>query len=52
MIRECLENKGAGLVVFGHCYWNKPLISIGNNQVLNVNNKLFLFEEILIYKKM
>jgi len=45
MIRECLENKGAGLVVFGHCYWNNPLINIGSNQVLNVNNKLFLLEE-------
>jgi len=46
MIRECLENKGAGLVVFGHCHWNKSLINIGNNQVLNVNNKLFLLEEV------
>jgi len=46
MIRVCLENKGAGLVVFGHCYWNKPLINIGSNQVLSVNNKLFLLEEV------
>ncbi len=52
MIRECLENKGAGLVVFGHCYWNKPLINIGNNQVLNVNNKLFLLEEARVSKKL
>jgi len=34
MIRECLENKGAGLVVFGHCYWSNALISIGNNQLI------------------
>ena len=52
MIREFLENKGAGLVVFGHCHWNKSLISIGNNQLLNVNNKLFLLEEVKTSKKL
>jgi len=52
MIRECLGNKGARLVVFGHFYWDKPLINIGNNQVLNMNNKLFLLEEVRISKEL
>lgn len=44
-IREHLENNGSSLVIFGHCHWTEPLINIGNNQVLNVDNQLYLFTE-------
>ncbi len=37
-----LESKGDGIVVFGHCHWTKPFITIGKNQVLNVDNRLYL----------
>jgi len=52
MIRRCLENNGTGLVISGHCYWSKSLINIGNHQILNVNNKLFLLEEVRVSKKL
>ena len=45
MIREQLQTSGSGLVIFGHCYWEIPLITIGNNQVLNVDSKVYIFEE-------
>jgi len=45
MIRACLEKNGSGLVVFGHKHWDRPLINIGNHQVLNVDKRLYLLEE-------
>lgn len=44
MVRHQLENTNTGLVIFGHCYWDIPLITIGTNQVLNVDSKVFIFE--------
>jgi Icc-related predicted phosphoesterase len=45
MVRTQLENTSTGLAVFGHCYWDIPLITIGTNQVLNVDSKVFIFEK-------
>lgn len=45
MVKTQLENTNTGLVVFGHCYWHIPQISIGSNQVLNVDSKVFIFEK-------
>ena len=45
MVRSQLENTNTGLVIFGHCYWDIPQISIGANQVLNVDSKVFIFEK-------
>ncbi|WP_219339991.1 metallophosphoesterase family protein [Spartinivicinus marinus] len=44
-IREHLENNGSSIIIFGHYHWNKPLIEIGNNQVLNVDNQVYIFTE-------
>jgi Icc protein len=45
LITQHLENNGDCIVVFGHCHWNKPLVTIGKNQVLNVDNKLYVVSE-------
>ncbi len=45
LIREYLEDKGSSIVIFGHCHWSKAFIEIGNNQALNVDNRLYLFCE-------
>ena len=45
LTRSYLEKKGRALVVFGHCHWSVPLIEIGNNQVLNVDNRLYVLSE-------
>ena len=37
-----LKSNGSGIVVFGHCHWRKPFIEIGKNQVLNVDNRLYV----------
>ncbi|MBK8900647.1 MAG: metallophosphoesterase [Anaerolineaceae bacterium] len=42
-IRKFLERAGAGLTLFGHCFWKRPLATIGKNQVLNVDGRVFLF---------
>jgi len=42
LITHHLESKGNGIVAFGHCHWEEPLISIGENQVLNVDNRLYI----------
>jgi Icc protein len=45
-IREYLTKNGCGIVLFGHCHWdNIPYIKIGDNQILNVDNRLYLFTE-------
>jgi len=44
-IREHLEKEGEGIVIFGHCHWKNPFIEIGKNQLLNVDNRLYLFTE-------
>lgn len=45
LVRDYLKTEGAGLVISGNCFWDQPLVTIGENQVLNVDNKLFLFTE-------
>jgi len=42
LITQHLETRGNCIVVFGHCYWSNALVAIGKNQVLNVNNKLYV----------
>jgi len=42
LIRDFLEHQGSALVIFGHCHWSTPLIDIGANQVLNVDQRLFV----------
>lgn len=44
-IREHLEKKGASIVIFGHCHWAKPMVELGKNQVLNVDNRLYVFSK-------
>ncbi len=44
-IREYFEKNGEGIVLFGHCHWDIPFLEIGDNQVLNVDNRLYLFSE-------
>jgi Icc protein len=44
-IREHFEKNGKGIVIFGHCHWDVPYIEIGDNQVVNVDNRLYLFSE-------
>lgn len=46
-IREYFEKNGEGIILFGHCHWDIPFLEkgIGNNQVLNVDNRLYLFTE-------
>ncbi|MGK0234508.1 MAG: Icc protein [Psychroserpens sp.] len=44
-IREHFEKSGDGIIIFGHCHWDVPFIEIGSNQVLNVDNRLYLFTE-------
>jgi len=45
LIRKILERRGKSIVIAGHHYWESPLTTIGQNQVLNVNSRLFLFED-------
>ncbi len=45
LIRQCLEKRGSGLIIFGHCNWSIPLVDIGNNQILNVDNRVYLLKE-------
>ena len=45
IIREHIESNQNLLVAFGHCYWEKPFISIGSNQVLNADSKLYVITE-------
>ncbi len=42
-IRRFLKHNGSSLTLFGHCFWQKPLATIGKNQMLNVDSKVFLF---------
>jgi Icc-related predicted phosphoesterase len=44
-IHQHFEKNGDGLVIFGHCHWDVPYIEIGDNQVLNVDNRLYLFTQ-------
>lgn len=44
-VKKVLEMQGEGLVISGRCFWPEPLVTIGKNQVLNVDRKLFLFTE-------
>ena len=44
-IREHFEKNGDGIVIFGHCHWDLPFLEIGDNQMLNVDNRLYLFSE-------
>lgn len=44
-IREHLERKGSSIVIFGHCHWSVPFVEIGGNQVLNVDNRLYVFSK-------
>lgn len=41
-ITDMLEKSGHSILAFGHCHWDKPFIEIGNNQVLNVDNRLYV----------
>lgn len=45
LIRDELERKGNHLVVCGHCAWQKPLLDIGGNQILNVDGKVCILIE-------
>ena len=36
------SSKGSCLVAFGHCHWSQPFIELGENQILNVDNRLYL----------
>ena len=42
LVREALENKGSGMVIFGHCPWQDPYAEIGDHQVLNVDGRVML----------
>jgi Icc protein len=42
-IRDHFEKNGEGIVIFGHCHWDIPFLEIGNNQMLNVDNRLYIF---------
>ena len=44
-IREHLETKGESIVLFGHCHWKTPYITLGENQLLNIDCRLYLFEK-------
>lgn len=44
-IRKHLEDNGSSLVIFGHRHWKKPFNQIGNNQILNVDKRLYLVTE-------
>lgn len=35
-------SKGDAIIAFGHCHWTIPFIELGKNQVLNVDNRLYL----------
>ena len=43
LIREWLERNNIGIVIFGHRFWSNPFVAIGNNQVLNVGCRVFVF---------
>jgi len=43
LVREALEHKGSGIVIFGHCQWEDPYVEIGEHQVLNVDGRVMLF---------
>ena len=41
-ITEHLKTNASSIIAFGHCHWNKPFLEIGKNQVLNVDNRLYV----------
>ncbi|WP_444930780.1 metallophosphoesterase [Microbulbifer sp. SSSA002] len=45
LVRDYLESQGSSLVLFGHCHWEIPYIDIGKHQVLNVDNRLYVFTD-------
>jgi Icc-related predicted phosphoesterase len=44
-IREHLCKNGSSIVFFGHCHWDEPCIEMGNNQLLNVDNRIYIISE-------
>jgi len=46
MIREFFAKRNAGIVFFGHTYWQQPLMRLGKNDVLNVDSRLYLVEAV------
>ena len=43
LIREYFENKKSDIIICGHCYWERPLVTMGETQFLNVDSKVFVF---------
>ncbi|WP_162933122.1 metallophosphoesterase [Roseovarius sp. EL26] len=41
-ITSHLKSYGSGVVAFGHCHWEIPMIEIGKNQALNIDNRLYV----------
>jgi len=41
-ITKHLRSNGSGIVVFGHHHWSNPFTEIGKNQLLNVDNRLYV----------
>jgi len=41
-ITKHLKTTGNAIVAFGHCHWADPFLEIGKNQVLNVDNRLYV----------
>jgi len=42
-IYDFLASNGNALVIFGHCHWRIPIVEIGNNTLLNVDNRVYVF---------
>ena len=42
---DLLSKMGSSLIVSGHCYWENSLTTIGKNQVLNTDSKVYVIRE-------
>ena len=51
VIREHFEKEKTGLLVFGHRFWKQPFQTIGKNQILNTDSKVFILQSIVRTKK-
>ncbi len=51
VIREFFEKKKTGFLVFGHSFWEQPFQTIGKNQVLNTDSKVFILQNATGAKK-
>lgn len=46
-IKEIIKNKYDGLLIFGHCFWQKDwFVNIGRSQALNVDNRVIILNNI------